>query len=338
MNKPASIARFALLLLSALLLGVWAISGPAASANPDEQPKPADAPPPAPADRLIPGLCYSPFRDGQDPRKGHLPSEAQLKEDLAFAARLTPVIRYYSVAGHFEKIPEYCLKLDLDCHPGAWIDRWSANSNEKQLQALIRIGKSANARVKSLVVGNEALHRNDLKPDQLIEMIRRVKAQVKQPVTTAETFDIWMKTPQLADAADLIMVHIYPYWEAVDARDAAAHTARRMGELKAKYPGKRIILAEAGWPSAGEKRGQAIPSPANQALYFRQLLEWAKREKIDLLWFELFDEKWKDEPGLRIEANFGLITSAGAVKPELKNLLPAAVHAGLPRPPVPPAK
>jgi len=38
---------------------------------------------------------------------------------------------------------------------------------------------------------NETILRDDLKVDDLIEIIKRVKRQVPVPVTTGETHDVW---------------------------------------------------------------------------------------------------------------------------------------------------
>jgi len=51
------------------------------------------------------------------------------------------------------------------------------------------------------------------KANELIEYIREVKKRTWKPVSTAETWDIWVDHPELAAEVDYIAVHILPYWE-----------------------------------------------------------------------------------------------------------------------------
>ena len=49
--------------------------------------------------------------------------------------------------------------------------------------------------------------------EELIKIIQRVKRQSPVPVTTGETWDVWLDHPKLASAVDFIAAHILPYWE-----------------------------------------------------------------------------------------------------------------------------
>ena len=66
-----------------------------------------------------------------------------------------------------------------------------------------------------MIIGNEALLRDDISPADLIAFLERAKRQVNIPVSTAEPWHIWLKYPELADSVDFITVHILPYWEGV---------------------------------------------------------------------------------------------------------------------------
>ena len=39
------------------------------------------------------------------------------------------------------------------------------------------------------------------------------------PVTTGETWDIWLKHPELVREVDYIAAHILPYWEGIPAEE-----------------------------------------------------------------------------------------------------------------------
>ena len=73
-------------------------------------------------------------------------------------------------------------------------------------------------------------------------------------MTTAEVWDIWLEHPELVSAVDYLAVHILPYWEGLPCSAAVDHAMKIYQRLRQAYPGKRIVIAEFGWPSAGLNR------------------------------------------------------------------------------------
>ena len=67
--------------------------------------------------------------------------------------------------------------------------------------------------VKRVIVGNEVLLRGEMDVDRLIGYIREVKRAVKQPVSYADVWSMYMKYPKLINEVDFITIHILPYWE-----------------------------------------------------------------------------------------------------------------------------
>ena len=57
--------------------------------------------------------------------------------------------------------------------------------------------------------------------------------------------------------------------------------------------GKKVIIAETGWPSIGDKVNHAQPSKANVMEYFVKTQLWAKNKNVDVFYFSSFDESWK---------------------------------------------
>ena len=62
---------------------------------------------------------------------------------------------------------------------------------------------------------------------------------------------MWLAHPELAADVDFIGTHIWPYWDGVPVEDAVPYVLRRYKELQAAFPGKKIVIAETGWPAAG---------------------------------------------------------------------------------------
>ena len=67
--------------------------------------------------------------------------------------------------------------------------------------------------------------------------------------------------------------------------------------LRQAYPGKRIVIAEFGWPSAGLNRKDAEPSPLTQAQIVRDFVARADAMGIDYSIVEAFDQPWKTNEG-----------------------------------------
>jgi cellulose synthase/poly-beta-1,6-N-acetylglucosamine synthase-like glycosyltransferase/exo-beta-1,3-glucanase (GH17 family) len=252
----------------------------------------------------IVGLSYSPYRQGQDPRMNRHPSAEQIEEDMKLLSGTVQAIRTYSMVYGQQKIPELAAKYGLSVAAGAWIGP-NLERNEVELERLIEVAPRRN--VVRVLVGNETLLRNDMPVEDLISYIRRAKAKIWKPVSTAEPPHIWLNNPQLVKEVDYIAVHLLPYWEGIPINEAVNAVFERLGELEAAYPGKPIVVTEVGWPSRGkviprrpypgipeaELRTEAIASLVNQATFMRGFLNRAKAEDLTYYVMEAFDQPWK---------------------------------------------
>ena len=59
------------------------------------------------------------------------------------------------------------------------------------------------------------------------------------------------------------------------------------------YPGKRIVIAEFGWPSAGYNLKAAMPGRLEQATVLRDFVSRAEAIGIDYNIIEAIDQPWK---------------------------------------------
>lgn len=278
------------------------------------------------------GLCYGPYRDNEDPDFGVHPTLSELSEDIAFIKNLAGSIRTYGATDNLEQIPSLCQQYEIDCYPGAWISKYECE-NRKQINSLINIAKQNLSHVKGLIVGNEVLLRKDISEQQLLDFISEVKSATSLHVTTAEIWKDWIDHPQLAQAVDILFVHIYPYWDGIAVENAANYVLEKWNELKTLYPDKKIIIGETGWPSEGDTRGSAIPNEENQKLYLSNFISMAKCNHIDYFYFEIFDEKWKSKLEGKAGSHWGIYYSDGSLKPHLVDLIPDSARIGISRPP-----
>src|SRR5262249_61532933 len=74
-------------------------------------------------------------------------------------------------------------------------------------------------------------------------------------------------------------------------------TPRASYDLRQQHPGKRIGIAESGWPSGGYNRAAAEPGRLEQATVLRQFVARANDLGIDYNIIEAFDQPWKISEG-----------------------------------------
>jgi cellulose synthase/poly-beta-1,6-N-acetylglucosamine synthase-like glycosyltransferase/exo-beta-1,3-glucanase (GH17 family) len=262
-------------------------------------------------DSPLASISYSPYTRSQHPDYGDRPTPAQIRADLKILSPYTQSIRTYSATGGGELIPAIAAEFGLKVTLGIWIDKNEAR-NEREIQAGIALARRY-SNINAIVVGNETMLRADKSVDDLIGIIRRVKRQSPVPVTTGETFDVWMgitdpRKPEdaqkkaeaatkLASAVDFIAAHILPYWGGIPANQAVEQTILTYNQLRARHPGKRIVIAEFGWPSGGYNMHAADPGRIEQATVLRDFVSRAEAYGIDYNIVEAFDQPWKTNEG-----------------------------------------
>ncbi len=250
------------------------------------------------------GLAFSPYHRGESPENNQTPTDAEIRQDLRIASHVTHQIRTYTVAGGMAAIPALAEPYGLKVTLGAWLDR-KLPGDEAEVRRLIATA-NANPDVQRVLVGNEVLLRDDLKPGQLIAYIEQVKAGVHVPVSTAEPWHVWLKYPALANSVDYITVHLLPYWEGVPVKQALHEVMARYDELHRAYPNKKIVIGEVGWPSNGVAVGGAVASRVNQAYFLRSFFRLAHARGLDYFVMEAFDQPWKTSFEGRVAGYWGM--------------------------------
>ncbi|MBM4221786.1 MAG: glycosyltransferase, partial [Gammaproteobacteria bacterium] len=187
---------------------------------------------------------------------------------------------------------------------GAWIDARFAH-NASEIERAIRLARSHDNVIR-LIVGNEVVLRGDIPISDLTAYLDRVRSAVKQPVSTAEPWHVWLRHPELADHVDYLAVHMLPYWEGVSAEASIGYIDAKMAELEAAFPGKKIVLAEVGWPSNGRTREAAVASEANEAMFLRRFLSRAREQGYIYYLMEAFDQPWKAQSEGSVGAYWGV--------------------------------
>jgi exo-beta-1,3-glucanase (GH17 family)/cellulose synthase/poly-beta-1,6-N-acetylglucosamine synthase-like glycosyltransferase len=146
-----------------------------------------------------------------------------------------------------------------------------------------------------------------------ITILQWVKRHSPVPVTTGQIWSDWRDHPELASAVDFIAAHILPYWEGAPASQAVEWGVSHYDELRRDYPGKRIVVAEFGWPSAGYNYQKSDPGRIEQATVLRDFTARAEAYGIDYNLIEAFDQPWKTNEG-SVGAYWGVFDAARQAK------------------------
>ena len=290
-------------------------------------------------------ICYSGFRDNQSPDIGVFPSESEILEDLLLLSGHWSALRVYACDVHTERVlrtierERLPFKVMLGAYIGAEVNNPNCPWGGVYEDATLAANKEANRAeldraiawanrypdiVDVVSVGNEAtVDWTDhlIEPETVKAYASGVRSQIKQPVTFCENYVPWLTSlEELAANLDVISIHTYPVWEYKTLDEAMDYTRKNFEAVQARYPGKQVIITEAGWATASNGRG--IP-PDNvgeilQREYLEQLLSWAEEQQILVYVFEAFDENWKgsDHP-LEPEKHWGLYRADRSAKPAL---------------------
>jgi exo-beta-1,3-glucanase (GH17 family) len=289
----------------------------------------------AKAMQIAPGkaICYSGFREGQDPG-GVFPSYEEIKEDLLILHKHWQYLRLYDCDKHSEIVLEVIQKehLDFKIMLGTYIVAeannygcpWGGSYSEDQLQEnksinlkqvrkLIDLANKYPDIIFSLSAGNEACvdwTDHYVPVDKVIKYVKMIKKEAKQPVTFCENYLPWLdKLKDLVEEVDFISIHTYPVWEYKNIHEAMEYTKSNYYAVALTYPHKPVVITEAGWTTYSNGRG-ICPSNVSeefQSVYYNDLMDWSMDAHILTFVFEAFDEPWKgSNEALEPEKHWGL--------------------------------
>jgi exo-beta-1,3-glucanase (GH17 family) len=257
-------------------------------------------------------VSYAPFRNDQTPHDQTLiVGPEQILEDLRELTKVSKCIRTYSIDNGLDKVPELASQVGLKVLLGIWIGRDRAK-NAHLIDIAVSLAKDHPDTVSAIIVGSEVLLRGEMVASDLREIIRSVKPRVDVPVTYADVWEFWLRYREIGADVDFVTIHFLPYWEDFPPRaeEAAGHVDDIRKQVVAAFPGKEILIGEAGWPSHGRMREGALASRINQARFISELLDRARRENFRVNLFEAYDEPWKRRWEGTVGGYWGLFDSA----------------------------
>ena len=237
------------------------------------------------------GLCFSAYVGDQSPDSKSILSPAQVGARLDIVAPHTGWVRTFSCTEGNEHGARLAKERGLHTLVGAWIGD-SPEKDEAELEAAIEVARAGHADL--VAIGNEVLLRGDRSIEELIGFIERFRQAVPDvPVGYVDAYFLFSKHPELVAACDFLPINCYPFWEGCPLDSAVPYCQAMVEQVQGVSGGKPVLIAETGWPTAGDAERGAVPGAREAALYALNLIPWAASADVPLFWFSAFDEGWK---------------------------------------------
>jgi exo-beta-1,3-glucanase (GH17 family) len=272
-------------------------------------------------------VAFSPYVGGITPDYGPQPSHELIDTLLEKLLKETKFrcIMTYGVLNGLDYTFAAAEKRKLKVIAIIWLDKDVA-INEQSITKGIEVAKAYPNTITKLSCGSEVRTRHgNVFDGEIVKCMDSLrKADVKQPITTIDTWWEWcnraapcQKTGFEAKA-DWIGVNVFPWWE---NKHAGVHTCTtadqatdfhiaRLAEVRQTYPDKDVVLTEFGWPSgpeggteANSRTGQkcGVAGVKNQVKVIKTTLQKLAEKNWSGNVFEAFSENWKPND----EGNFG---------------------------------
>jgi hypothetical protein len=328
--------------------GLWDKDGDPSS---DERAPQASRPDcPAPRQRHL--LLRLPRRP--EPRRASVyPSSNRSAKTCTCCARHWQLLRLYDCSLHAERVLQVIredrlpLKVMLGAYLGAEMNNfgcpWGGTYAEEQLDANRRENEVELGRLVALARqhadhrvlggGGQRVHRRLDRPHRAGAAHGRVRAP--REGRRAPAGHLLRELRALAGTScaplvaelDFISVHTYPVWEYKHIHEALDYTKDNVDSVARLYPGKPVVITEAGWCTASNGRGMHAGHAVQelQAAYYRDLMDWSRAAGLLCFVFEAFDEPWKGSADpLEPEKHWGLFTVDRRPKLVMQRCLPSS--------------
>ena len=258
----------------------------------------------------IHGISFSAYVEGQGP--GSQISADQIRERMKILQPYVQWVRSFSCIEGNELIPQIAHELGMKTLVGAWLG-YDRDKNEKEIQAIIEMAKAGHADI--IAIGNEVLLRGDLSEDEILGFIHRVKSAVPDiPVGYVDAYFEFSSHPRITQACDVILINCYPFWEGCPIEHSLLYMKEMYNHAVSVAEGKKVIIAETGWPNLGSPEEGSVPSLENALKYFIDTYTWADDAGIEIFYFSSFDEAWKVDAEGDVGAFWGLWDKDGNPK------------------------
>ncbi|KAK6345360.1 hypothetical protein TWF718_007277 [Orbilia javanica] len=257
-------------------------------------------------------------------------TQNNITKDIAVISQLTTRLRMYgNDCNQTEMVLEAIklLNVDLKVWLGVYIDN-NATTNERQLDQMYKILDTyGQDPFLGVVIGNEALFRQEITEMGLVQMLGQVRQNFttlgydKINITTSDLGSAW--TYSLAAAVDTLMANVHPFFAGVTVQDAPDWTwlfteNNDVAIARQTTNNPNVIVSEVGWPSGGGTLKGSVAGINELNQFLEDYVCAANSNGTEYYWFVPFDEPWKEkfnEPGKEWETRWGLMDVDRNLKP-----------------------
>ncbi|PWW72275.1 Glycoside Hydrolase Family 17 protein [Tuber magnatum] len=249
-------------------------------------------------------ITYSPYSGN-----GGCKTASEVSADITtIASKGFKNIRLYSSdCDGLKNVGSACEASGLGIILGVFIKAGGVSTADEQVKDILA-WKKFNL-VVLFVVGNEAVFNGYCSAEELAAYILKVKGQLQGAgytghVTTAETLNILQAHGSvICSAVDVTGVNVHPFFNPGVTADKAGEFLK--GQLKLASEacgGKPGWVLEAGWPSAGQPNGNAVPGASEQKVAIASIV---KESPGQVTYFSFENDLWKAAGAFGVEPNFG---------------------------------
>ena len=254
-------------------------------------------------------LTYSPYTDDFGCK-----SVDQMLSDLTIIKNKGVYqIRVYGTwCGTIDTILPLATKLGIKVNQGLWIGPEGTDSIDEPTEELLAYGKANGWDVfEYITIGNEAIYAGYCTPEELIDKIHSVTAQLRAAgyqgqVTTSEPPSSYISHPELCSGSviDFVGVNAHSYFDPWSTPETAGSFMLSQVQVTRDVCGTdNIVITDTGFPYKGDTNGGNVPSRDNQVIALQNIFDVMNNQVTVLAWE---DDMWKDPGPYGIEQYFGV--------------------------------
>ncbi|KAL3458469.1 putative beta-glucosidase btgE [Aspergillus heterothallicus] len=257
------------------------------------------------------GMTFTPYETD-----GNCMSKAEVLKQIGIIKQkgFTHVRVYGTDCNTLEYVGAACKTHGLKLILGVFVD---GNGINDDVQAQVdEIASWAQWDLVALIsAANEAVTNGYVQASDLASYVSSATATWEAAgytgqVTVAEAINAWLNNgDSLCPVIDVIGANLHAFFnEDFTASQAGELVSNQINDLKEVCPGKDVINLETGWPNAGLANGKAIPSPEEQAIAIKSLVEKVGSVSV---FFSYSDDAWKSKfessDQFKVETHWGCI-------------------------------
>jgi exo-beta-1,3-glucanase (GH17 family) len=274
------------------------------------------------------GVCFGPyFVSGSPPQD--VPKEIVDTGVSLIAQQKFTHMRTYSCQGGNKFNVELAKKYGLKVGLGIWVEPGKTGDNHTAIvDGWSQVHQFPDV-VVDFVIGNEVDRGDDkskFAPGEIKDLLgfakeKRTSTDVRVTSCFSGTV-LQHNDPEWGAAVDacetVVYLTVYPWYGGGDPNNIQPNMdwSWLNGLKQVTDRKKTIVIAEIGWPTAGQKEGCKPATPENQKINFETTKKFllggtSPHFALDAYWFEMFDEGWKSKEG-SFGSHWGLLTGSGS--------------------------